>query len=58
MDKIVKGTKSAKRMDFSQAVLGKSSERSSKPSVGRIVASSAGKVDENPPRKLPGKRIY
>lgn len=56
MDKIVKGTKSAKRMDFSQAVLGKSSERSSKPSVGRIVASSAGKVDENPPRK--GKRVY
>jgi hypothetical protein len=55
MNSIIKGTK-GKKVPFSQAVLGESSKRSTKPSVGRIVVPSVGTVDENPPRKK--KRIY
>ena len=53
-----KGTPKQKKVDFSQSVLGESSKRSNKPSVGNIAAPSRGTVNENPPKGRPGKRIY
>lgn len=49
--------KSGKKMNFSQAVIGHSSTRSKKKSVGKIVAPSAGTVTKNPDR-VKGKRIF
>lgn len=56
------GRKAGKVMNFSQAVIGTSSKRTKKKSIGRIVTSSNGKVDMSPSRKMApkraGKRVY
>jgi hypothetical protein len=49
--------KGGKRMNFSQSVIGHSAKRTKKPSVGMIVAPSAGTVTKNPPR-VKGKRTF
>lgn len=57
-----KGRKKGKAMNFSQAVLGTSSKRSKKKSIGITVAPSAGTVNKSPRKpkapSLRGKRVY
>lgn len=56
------GRKSGKIMNFSQAVIGQSSSRSSKGPKGTWVASSTGMVNGSPSKpsapSLRGKRVY
>jgi hypothetical protein len=58
----MKTRKTGKVMKFSQAVIGKSSKRSKKKSIGIIAAPSTGKVNKSPSKpkapSLRGKRIY